>query len=57
MDTPVTGLTFRDATDADVDALVALVESAYQGTAAGPGGPPRRTSSTGSGPTPRVCWR
>ncbi|WTO38717.1 GNAT family N-acetyltransferase [Streptomyces achromogenes] len=31
MDTPVTGLTFRDATDADVDALVALVESAYRG--------------------------
>ncbi|MEU0408224.1 GNAT family N-acetyltransferase [Streptomyces griseorubiginosus] len=26
-----TGLTFRDATDADVDALVALVESAYRG--------------------------
>ncbi|MDQ0912730.1 ribosomal protein S18 acetylase RimI-like enzyme [Streptomyces canus] len=25
------GLTFRDATDADVDALVALVESAYRG--------------------------
>jgi ribosomal protein S18 acetylase RimI-like enzyme len=31
MDTPATGLTFRDATDADVDALVALVESAYRG--------------------------
>ena len=32
MDTAaVTGLTFRDATDADVDALVALVESAYRG--------------------------
>lgn len=30
MDTP-TGPTFRDATDADVDALVALVESAYRG--------------------------
>lgn len=26
-----TGLTFRDATDADVDTLVALVESAYRG--------------------------
>ncbi|MET8781723.1 MULTISPECIES: GNAT family N-acetyltransferase [unclassified Streptomyces] len=25
------GLTFRDATDADVDALVALIESAYRG--------------------------
>ncbi|MER8032162.1 GNAT family N-acetyltransferase [Streptomyces bauhiniae] len=32
MDTP-TGPTFRDATDADVDALVALVESAYRGDA------------------------
>ncbi|GGW12030.1 GNAT family N-acetyltransferase [Streptomyces capoamus] len=31
MDTPATGLTFRDATDGDVDALVALVESAYRG--------------------------
>ncbi|MFG2931441.1 GNAT family N-acetyltransferase [Streptomyces achromogenes] len=31
MDTPATGLTFRDATDTDVDALVALVESAYRG--------------------------
>ncbi|UFR06057.1 GNAT family N-acetyltransferase [Streptomyces sp. Go40/10] len=31
MDTPATGLTFRDATDADVGALVALVESAYRG--------------------------
>ncbi|MEU6537361.1 GNAT family N-acetyltransferase [Streptomyces sp. NPDC047000] len=32
MDTAaVTGLSFRDATDADVDALVALVESAYRG--------------------------
>ncbi|GGR82113.1 MULTISPECIES: GNAT family N-acetyltransferase [Streptomyces] len=31
MDSPATGLTFRDATDADVDALVALVESAYRG--------------------------
>ncbi|MYS15256.1 GNAT family N-acetyltransferase [Streptomyces sp. SID4982] len=28
-----TGLTFRDATGADVDALVALVESAYRGDA------------------------
>ncbi|MEW2134143.1 GNAT family N-acetyltransferase [Streptomyces sp. NPDC005435] len=28
-----TGLTFRDATDADVDTLVALVESAYRGEA------------------------
>ncbi|WP_329444764.1 GNAT family N-acetyltransferase [Streptomyces canus] len=27
------GLTFRDATDADVDTLVALVESAYRGDA------------------------
>ncbi|MER5750455.1 GNAT family N-acetyltransferase [Streptomyces sp. NPDC002088] len=33
MDTAATGLTFRDATDADVDALVALVESAYRGDA------------------------
>ncbi|MFD4789089.1 GNAT family N-acetyltransferase [Streptomyces sp. NPDC058459] len=32
MDT-ATGLTFRDATDADVDHLVALVESAYRGDA------------------------
>ncbi|MFF7236885.1 GNAT family N-acetyltransferase [Streptomyces collinus] len=32
MDT-TTGPTFRDATDADVDALVALVESAYRGDA------------------------
>ncbi|MGW5046377.1 GNAT family N-acetyltransferase [Streptomyces griseoluteus] len=32
MDTP-TGPTFRDATDADVDDLVALVESAYRGDA------------------------
>ncbi|GGK70578.1 GNAT family N-acetyltransferase [Streptomyces flaveus] len=32
MDTAAsTGLTFRDATDADVDALVALIESAYRG--------------------------
>ncbi|WP_367324998.1 GNAT family N-acetyltransferase [Streptomyces sp. HUAS ZL42] len=29
--TAVTGLTFRDATDADVDSLVALIESAYRG--------------------------
>ncbi|KUL45189.1 GNAT family N-acetyltransferase [Streptomyces regalis] len=28
-----TGLTFRDATDADVDTLVALIESAYRGDA------------------------
>lgn len=27
------GLTFRDATDADVDALVVLIESAYRGDA------------------------
>ncbi|MEV6836255.1 GNAT family N-acetyltransferase [Streptomyces sp. NPDC051133] len=33
MDTAATGLTFRDAVDADVDALVALVESAYRGDA------------------------
>ncbi|MEW2286731.1 GNAT family N-acetyltransferase [Streptomyces sp. NPDC047841] len=33
MDATATGLTFRDATDADVDALVALVESAYRGDA------------------------
>ncbi|MFI9803883.1 GNAT family N-acetyltransferase [Streptomyces sp. NPDC052301] len=33
MDTAATGLSFRDATDADVDALVALVESAYRGDA------------------------
>ncbi|MER8015078.1 GNAT family N-acetyltransferase [Streptomyces griseoluteus] len=32
MDTP-TGPTFRDATDTDVDDLVALVESAYRGDA------------------------
>lgn len=31
MNTPATALTFRDATEADVDALVALVESAYRG--------------------------
>ncbi|MFJ8542222.1 GNAT family N-acetyltransferase [Streptomyces sp. NPDC093586] len=31
MDTAAGRLTFRDATDADVDALVALVESAYRG--------------------------
>ncbi|MFJ9869006.1 GNAT family N-acetyltransferase [Streptomyces sp. NPDC101165] len=31
MDTTTTGPTFRDATDADVDALVALIESAYRG--------------------------
>ncbi|MFI8829836.1 GNAT family N-acetyltransferase [Streptomyces afghaniensis] len=31
MDTAATGLTFRDATDADVDELVALIESAYRG--------------------------
>jgi len=31
--TAATGLTFRDATDADVDVLVALVESAYRGDA------------------------
>jgi ribosomal protein S18 acetylase RimI-like enzyme len=31
MDTTATGLTFRDATDADVDALVELIESAYRG--------------------------
>ncbi|MFI2204903.1 GNAT family N-acetyltransferase [Streptomyces sp. NPDC020192] len=31
MDTAATGLTFRDATDADVDTLVALIESAYRG--------------------------
>ncbi|MGW0998039.1 GNAT family N-acetyltransferase [Streptomyces sp. NPDC002520] len=31
MDSTATGTTFRDATDADVDALVALVESAYRG--------------------------
>ncbi|MGX1565846.1 GNAT family N-acetyltransferase [Streptomyces sp. NPDC055506] len=30
-DTAATGLTFRDATDADVDELVALIESAYRG--------------------------
>ncbi|MFF0223129.1 GNAT family N-acetyltransferase [Streptomyces sp. NPDC004629] len=33
MDTAATGLTFRDATDADVDVLVALIESAYRGEA------------------------
>ncbi|MEU9954444.1 GNAT family N-acetyltransferase [Streptomyces sp. NPDC050982] len=31
MDTAATGLTFRDAADADVDALVVLIESAYRG--------------------------
>lgn len=31
MDTAATGLTFRDATDADVDVLVVLIESAYRG--------------------------
>lgn len=31
MDTAATGLTFRDATDDDVDALVVLIESAYRG--------------------------
>ncbi|MDW4905755.1 GNAT family N-acetyltransferase [Streptomyces sp. ADMS] len=33
MDTAATGPTFRDATEADVDALVALIESAYRGDA------------------------
>jgi ribosomal protein S18 acetylase RimI-like enzyme len=33
METAATGPTFRDATDADVDALVALIESAYRGDA------------------------
>ncbi|OIJ94513.1 GNAT family N-acetyltransferase [Streptomyces monashensis] len=33
MDTSATSVTFRDATDADVDALVALIESAYRGDA------------------------
>ncbi|MFD9390107.1 GNAT family N-acetyltransferase [Streptomyces sp. NPDC060000] len=31
MDTAATAFTFRDATDTDVDALVALIESAYRG--------------------------
>jgi ribosomal protein S18 acetylase RimI-like enzyme len=31
METAATGLTFRDATDSDVDPLVALVDSAYRG--------------------------
>ncbi|PZT70083.1 GNAT family N-acetyltransferase [Streptomyces sp. SW4] len=31
MDTVATGVTFRDAVDADVDDLVALIESAYRG--------------------------
>ncbi|MET8808228.1 GNAT family N-acetyltransferase [Streptomyces sp. NPDC004546] len=31
MESPAAGPTFRDATDADVDALVALIESAYRG--------------------------
>ncbi|MGW7404959.1 GNAT family N-acetyltransferase [Streptomyces sp. NPDC054833] len=31
MDTAATAPTFRDATDADVDVLVALIESAYRG--------------------------
>jgi ribosomal protein S18 acetylase RimI-like enzyme len=30
-ETPTTGLVFRDATDADVETLVALIESAYRG--------------------------
>ncbi|MER6350210.1 GNAT family N-acetyltransferase [Streptomyces sp. NPDC001595] len=33
METATTGLTFRDATDADVEPLVALIESAYRGDA------------------------
>ncbi|MFE7432332.1 GNAT family N-acetyltransferase [Streptomyces tendae] len=33
MDTADSPLTYRDATDADVDALVALIESAYRGDA------------------------
>ncbi|MFG2307953.1 GNAT family N-acetyltransferase [Streptomyces sp. NPDC048566] len=33
METAATGLTFRDAEDADVDVLVALIESAYRGDA------------------------
>ncbi|WP_330456206.1 GNAT family N-acetyltransferase [Streptomyces sp. NBC_00820] len=33
MDSTTTGLAFRDAVDTDVDALVALVESAYRGDA------------------------
>ncbi|MFD5271852.1 GNAT family N-acetyltransferase [Streptomyces sp. NPDC058335] len=33
MDTTATEFSFRDATDADVDALVALVDSAYRGDA------------------------
>ncbi|MGA5896185.1 GNAT family N-acetyltransferase [Streptomyces venetus] len=33
MDTADTGLTFRDAADADVDELVVLIESAYRGDA------------------------
>ncbi|OQD56884.1 GNAT family N-acetyltransferase [Streptomyces phaeoluteigriseus] len=33
MDTTATESTFRDATDADVDALVSLVDSAYRGDA------------------------
>ncbi|MFG2792520.1 GNAT family N-acetyltransferase [Streptomyces sp. NPDC048419] len=31
MDTAATGLTFRDADDADVDVLIALIQSAYRG--------------------------
>lgn len=33
MESPASAPTFREATDADVDALVALVESAYRGDA------------------------
>ncbi|MFB8245144.1 GNAT family N-acetyltransferase [Streptomyces sp. NPDC001046] len=33
METATTALTFRDATDTDVDELVALIESAYRGEA------------------------
>ncbi|MGI5143168.1 MULTISPECIES: GNAT family N-acetyltransferase [unclassified Streptomyces] len=43
MDTVATGLTFRDATDPDVDTLVALINSAYRGEASRAG----RTSEAG----------
>jgi ribosomal protein S18 acetylase RimI-like enzyme len=33
MDTAATGPTFRDATEADIDTLIALIESAYRGDA------------------------
>ena len=56
--TAATGLTFRDATDADVDALVALIESAYRGDSSRTGldhrgGHPRRAADRPA----RACSR